>query len=198
MFTGIITHIAILQNLTKLKNQDLEIALELPKTNRKLEIGCSIACNGVCLTLTKKTAKTIFFQASKETLNKTNIKNWKIGDKINLEFALRMGDELGGHLVLGHVDKAIKVKQIKAANKDSKCFTFELPKDFKKFITPKGSVVLNGTSLTINEVLKNSFNVNIIKHTFAHTNFSELKIGDEVNLEIDLIARYLNQLVVNK
>lgn len=195
MFTGIITHIAKVKNLSRLKNQDLLITLEVPKIDRKLEIGCSIACNGVCLTLVKKTQTLISFQASPETLNKTNVKNWKIGDKINIEFSLRMGDELGGHLVLGHVDKTVKVKQIKAVNKDSTCFVFELPKNFQKFITPKGSVVLNGASLTINKVSKSNFDVNIIKHTLNHTNFSELKIGDEINLEIDMIARYLEKLI---
>lgn len=196
MFTGIITHIGSVKKLSHLANQDLLIEIELNFPNdRSFEIGCSIACNGICLTLVNKNSTTIFFQASPETLAKTNLKHWKINDKINIEFALRIGDELGGHLVSGHVDAKVKIKDIRQINSDSHKFTFEIPKDLKKFIAPKGSIVLNGVSLTINEVLENSFNINIIKHTFDHTNFSNLKIGDEVNLEVDLIARYLNQLM---
>lgn len=203
MFTGIITHIATVKNLTRSANKDLLISLEInnQKITRNLEIGCSIACDGACLTLVSSanTANSqniiLNFQASPETLKKTNIKNWKKGSKINIEFALRAGDELGGHLVSGHIDKTVKVKNIKKINKDSSQFLIELPKDLKKFIAPKGSVVLNGASLTVNEVLKDVFSVNVIKHTFDKTNFSNLKVGDELNLEIDLIARYINQLI---
>lgn len=203
MFTGIITNLAIVKNLSSLVNQDLLIAIELKnqKINRRLEIGCSIACNGICLTLIKKTHSwfklsnlLLYFQASPETLAKTTIQSWKINDKINLEFALRAGDELGGHLVSGHVDDVVKIAEIKPINNDSTQFFITLPSRFKKFIAPKGSIVLNGVSLTINEVSENNFSVNIIKHTFDHTNFGNLKIGDNLNLEIDLIARYLQQL----
>jgi riboflavin synthase len=196
MFTGIITNIGTVQNLTYSASQDLLITLELhDQINRNLEIGCSIACNGACLTLTNKTANILTFQASAETLSKTNIKNWQIGNKINLEFALRMGDELGGHLVSGHVDNVVKVLEIQPINNDSWKFAIELPQNLRKFIAPKGSVVLNGVSLTVNEVLADAFSVNIIKHTFDHTNFSDLKINDYLNLEVDLIARYLEKLI---
>ena len=104
-------------------------------------------------------------------------------------------DELGGHLVAGHIDNVAMVKEIKAINQDSWQFLIALPQDLKKFVAPKGSVVLNGVSLTVNEVFDDSFGVNIIKHTFDHTNFSHLKIGDLLNLEVDLIARYLANLV---
>ncbi|MES2676941.1 MAG: riboflavin synthase [Pseudomonadota bacterium] len=204
MFTGIITHIGIVQNLIYSSNQDLLITLNLPnQTNRNLEIGCSIACNGVCLTLVKQVVSreslvvSLEFQASLETLSKTNIKHWQIGDKINLEFALRMGDELGGHLVAGHIDDVVLIKKIKPINNDSWQFIIELPQNLKKFIAPKGSVVLNGVSLTVNEVSADSFSVNIIKHTFDHTNFSELKVDDFINLEVDLIARYLEKLTTH-
>ncbi len=195
MFTGIITNVVKLQNLSALSNQDLLITLELPKNNnRTLEIGCSIACNGACLTLVEKTKDTLSFQASPETLNKTSIGSWKVGDKINLEFALRMGDELGGHLVAGHVDDVTKIIDIQSVNKDSWNFIIALPKNLTKFIAPKGSVVLNGVSLTINEVSDETFSVNIIKHTFDNTNFSSLKVGDTINLEVDLIARYVERM----
>ncbi len=199
MFTGIITNIGAVQRLSYSSNQDLLITIELKdQINRNLETGCSIACNGACLTLIKKETSTLFFQASPETLRKTNIKDWQVGDKINLEFALKIGDELGGHLVSGHIDDVVKILKIKSVNNDSWKFSIELPKDLKKFIAPKGSVVLNGVSLTVNEVADNNFSVNIIKHTFDHTNFSNLKAGDHLNLEVDLIARYLDKLVTHK
>lgn len=199
MFTGIITNIAIVKNLSFSANQDLLITLELSEhTNRNLEIGCSIACNGICLTLIDHKSSNLFFQLSPETLSKTNIQNWQIGDKINLEFALRMGDELGGHLVSGHIDDVAKVLKISPVNNDSWQFLIELPQNLRQFIASKGSVVLNGVSLTVNEVLDDYFTVNIIKHTFNHTNFADLKIGDHLNLEVDLIARYLDKLITNK
>jgi riboflavin synthase len=195
MFTGIITQLGKIESLDF--NQKKDLLLEISsnqKMNRKLEIGCSIACNGICLTLISKknsSTKTIFaFQASDETCKKTNLKNWKIGEIINLEFALRAGDELGGHMVLGHVDDVAKVKSIKKI-KDSHQFIFETKKDLMKFIAPKGSITLNGVSLTVNEVTKNNFSVNIIKHTLDNTNFLQLKTSDLVNLEIDVIARYI-------
>jgi len=199
MFTGIITNIGSVSNISYSSNQDLLITLEISdQANRNFEIGCSVACNGVCLTLIKREANKFFFQASPETLDKTNIKNWKIGDKINLEFALRIGDELGGHLVVGHIDNIVKILKIDSINNDSWRFEFELPKDLRKFITQKGSVVLNGVSLTVNEVLEDAFSINIIQHTFNNTNFNDLKIGNLVNLEVDLIARYLDKLISYK
>jgi riboflavin synthase len=202
MFTGIITHIGIVKTLNLKPNSDLEICLKFDeKIDRKLEIGCSISCNGACLTLTKKVeiekskSKSLFFEASNETLSKTTIENWKINDEINLEFALRMGDELGGHLVSGHIDSVAKIANIRSENNDSTIFEIETPKDLKKFIAPKGSIVLNGVSLTVNQVFDNSFSINIISHTLNHTNFKSLKTGNYLNLEVDLIARYLEKLI---
>lgn len=200
MFTGIITNLASVSSLEHQANQDLLLILRLEKQenlNRKLDIGCSIACNGICLTLVKKEQQEdhflLHFNVSRETINKSTIKNWQIGDKINLEFALRIGDELGGHLVSGHVDDVTEIKNIQKID-DSWCFTFGLDAKLKKFISAKGSIVLNGTSLTINDVFTDSFQVNIINHTFHHTNFHCLQVGDKLNLEIDQIARYLYNL----
>ncbi len=199
MFTGIITNIGSVANLTYSSNQDLLITINLPyQIKRNLEIGCSISCSGVCLTLVRQESSSLIFQASPETLNKTNIKNWQINDKINIEFSLRIGDELGGHLVAGHIDDVVKVKKINPINNDSWQFIIELPQNLQKFIAPKGSVVLNGVSLTVNEVFADEFSVNIIKHTFDHTNFSNLKIDDHINLEVDLIARYLEKLIIKQ
>lgn len=201
MFTGIITHLGTVESLKTNSKKDLLLAISTKKiAGRKLEIGCSIACNGVCLTLLKKEikgAKNIFyFQASQETLAKTTLKNWKIGDLINIEFALRFGDELGGHLVSGHVDGIAKITAITAI-KDSHKVTFSTAKELAKFIAAKGSITIDGTSLTVNEVKKNYFSVNLIWHTLTNTNFHKAKVGDEVNLEIDLLARYLERMMKN-
>jgi riboflavin synthase len=195
MFTGIITHIGIVKELNLKTNFDLEICFEISdKIDRKLEIGCSISCNGACLTLTKQKNNQFFFEASNETIAKTSLGSWKIDNRINVEFSLRMGDELGGHMVSGHVDSVARILTIQKDNQDSTIFEIGIPQGLKKFITQKGSIVLNGTSLTVNQVFDNSFGVNIISHTLANTNFSNLKSGDYLNLEVDLIARYLEKL----
>lgn len=199
MFTGIITNLATIEALDFNKKKDALIKISALKKDitRKLEIGCSIALNGVCLTLIEKkiaSKKIIFsFQASAETCQKTNLSNWKIGNLVNLEFAMRVGDELGGHMVLGHVDGLAKITSLKKI-KDSHQFIFSTEKNLMKFIAAKGSVTLDGVSLTVNEVAKNSFSVNIIEHTWQNTIFKNAKIGDLVNLEIDAIARYVYKL----
>jgi riboflavin synthase len=199
MFTGIITHITKIEAITLNKSHDvlLEVSLPSKQITRKLVMGCSIALNGICLTLIaqkKLAAKTLLsFQASEETCSKTNLRNWKKGDEVNLEFALRMGDELGGHMVLGHVDDCAKITEIRKI-KGSRCFVLSVQKKWEKFLMAKGSVVLDGVSLTVNEVFSDkkivNFQVNIIPHTFENTGFKGYKIGDLVNLEIDVLARY--------
>ncbi len=200
MFTGIITHIGKVEELDSNQKKDLLLKISTKKTTvkRQLEIGCSIAINGICLTLISKKIsgeKIIFsFQASKETCDKTTLKNWKVGEKTNVEFAMRMGDEFGGHMVLGHVDTTAKITKIKAV-KDSHHFVFKAKKELMKFITQKGSVVIDGISLTVNDVTSDSFSINIIPHTLANTALIDSKIGDKVNLEIDVIARYVSKLL---
>lgn len=196
MFTGIITNLGTVESLTYNKRKDLLVKISTNKisTKRTLEIGCSIACNGICLTLVEKKISgkknIFFFQASDETCKKTTLKNWKIGQLINLELALRVGDELGGHMVLGHIDGVSEISNVKPI-KDSRKFTFTAPKNLMKFIAQKGSVTLDGVSLTVNEVTKNSFCVNLIQHTITNTAFKTATIGGLVNLEIDVVARYL-------
>ena len=191
MFTGIITHLGKISELKKNPKKDLLLKISVVgKINRKLAIGCSIACNGICLTLIEQKKSLLSFQASRETCEKTTLENWKIGEEINLEFALRAGDELGGHMVLGHVDGTAKILAIQPI-KDSKKFTFSTKKELMKFIAEKGSVTLNGASLTVNEVKKNSFSVNLIPHTIANTAFKDAAVNDFINLEIDVIARYV-------
>jgi len=195
MFTGIITHSGKIIELNSNSKKDLLIKISVAeKISRKLPTGCSIACNGICLTLISHTKNIFAFQVSEETCKKTTIRNWRNGDKINLEFALRVGDELGGHMVLGHVDATAKIKAIEPV-KDSKKFTFETKKELMKFIAEKGSIALDGVSLTVNEVKKNSFTVNLIPHSLANTTFKNAVVGDMMNLEIDPIARYAEKIL---
>ncbi len=194
MFTGIITHIGEIVAIDFNDNKDCLLTIFVAKNiDRKLEVGCSIACNGACLTLIKKDSQKLYFQASKETCKITTIKNWQKGQKINLEFALRLGDELGGHLVLGHVDGIAKINEITKIQ-DSHKFGLKLEEnsqDLAQFIAKKGSICLNGVSLTINSIENDIFYVNIIAHSFKNTTFDTNKIGDLVNVEIDTIARYV-------
>lgn len=194
MFTGIITHIAKIAKIEFNKQKDCLLALELQsEIDRKFEIGCSIACNGVCLTLIKKDQKLLYFQASKESCDVTTIKNWKNSQEINLEFALRLGDEFGGHIVSGHVDGVAKLIDSRQVQ-DSWRLKFVLEnKELMKFIAKKGSICVDGISLTVNEVFDDSFEVNIIEHTKNNTNLRNIKEGDFVNIEVDLIARYVNK-----
>ncbi len=203
MFTGIISDIGIIEEIRYSESNDVLLKISLPKDKitRKptaLKIGCSIACNGICLTLiSKKTiADKIFFSfaASQETIDKTNISQWKLHDAINIEFALRAADELGGHLVLGHVDCVTKVLEITKI-KDSHRILFAIPAGFKKFLSTKGSVCLNGVSLTINEVQDKFFAINLIEHSWNNTSFNKVRVGDTINLEVDMIARYLDRLL---
>ena len=203
MFTGIIKSLGQINFLQQREDEDLTLSVLIdnypPTLYKSLKIGCSIACSGVCLTLINKDLPcsekiALTFQASDETRDKTTIKNWLVKDFINIELSLKVGDEIGGHMVSGHIDEISQIKDI-IKNKDSHIFIFSLPNKVKKFISEKGSIVLNGVSLTINEVQKEQFSVNIIKHSFDITNFHLLKIGDYVNLEIDTIARYLEKIV---
>jgi riboflavin synthase len=199
MFTGIITHLGKVEILENNAEKDLLLKLSTAENaiERKLEIGCSIAVNGTCLTLVSKESVgenvLLTFQASRETCEKTTLEKFKIGEIVNLEFALRVGDELGGHMVSGHVDEVVEIVTIEEVQ-DSHRVGFRVSKELSKFIAEKGSAVINGVSLTVNESLGEIFFVNIIPHTFINTNFKNLEVGGLVNLEIDLVARYLARL----
>lgn len=192
MFTGIIQDIGIVAAIAKQGDWRMTIKTGLPLTNTA--IGASIACSGACLTVIAKTADTFDVQVSGETLAKTTLKHWTIGTNVNLEPALRMGDELGGHLVTGHVDGVARVVGVKREG-DSIRLTFEAPKDLARFLAPKGSAVIEGVSLTVNEVDGATFGVNIIPHTQTATTLGALREGDSVNFEVDMIARYLDRLL---
>ena len=193
MFTGIITDIG---RVTRVVPQgDLRARIACRYDMAGVDLGASIACDGVCLTVVDKGADWFDVDISAETLDKTNIgaTGWTEGKAVNLERALRVGDELGGHIVSGHVDG---VATIVEAHREggSLRLTFEAPAHLARFIAPKGSVALNGTSLTVNEVQGNRFGVNLIPHTQEATTWGAARPGDAVNLEIDTLARYVARL----
>jgi riboflavin synthase len=192
MFTGIVTDLGRVKRLRRGAILDLTIATTYDTS--KIPLGASIACSGACLTVVAVEPGAFSVQASAETLACTTLAEWKEGTLVNLERPLRLGDELGGHLVLGHVDGLAQVIE-RRAEAESMRFAFESPQELAQFIAPKGSVALDGVSLTVNEVSKNRFGVNIIPHTLSCTNFGQAQPGQRMNLEIDLIARYVARLL---
>ena len=193
MFTGIVTDIGKIVELEK--RGDLRARIKTSYDMSTVAIGASIACDGICLTVIKTGSNYFDVEISAESVEKTHIKfdTWIVGASLNLERALKVGDELGGHLVSGHVDGVVEIIDMKEEG-DSTRFVFSAPPDLQKFIAPKGSVALNGTSLTVNEVHSSNFGVNIIPHTKEVTTWGFSKIGDHLNLEIDTLARYVARL----
>jgi riboflavin synthase len=201
MFTGIVTDLG--RVIARETRGDARLRIATAYEVEAIEIGASISCSGCCLTVTETGREddgTGWFavDASAETLSKTTLGDWETGTRVNLERALRLGDELGGHFVLGHVDGVADVLD-RTADGDSWRFGFRAPAGLRKFIAPKGSIVLDGVSLTVNEVADGPggerFGVNIIPHTFEVTAFRALMPGDRVNLEVDALARYVQRLL---
>ena len=191
MFTGIITDVGRVRAVER--QGDTRFTIETVFDMETVPIGASIANNGVCLTVVEKGPGWFAVQASAETLSKTTLGGWQEGTRVNLERALKVGDELGGHIVSGHVDGVASVVDVRPDG-ESKRFTFEAPANLAKYVASKGSVALDGVSLTVNEVDGARFGVNIIPHTQDATTFGALKAGDRVNLEIDMLARYVARL----
>ena len=194
MFTGIVTDMG--EILSMEQDGDLTIRIGTSYAVDSIDIGASIACNGVCLTVVNlgTTPRNWFeVQVSAESVSKTNIGDWTVGSALNLERALKVGDEIGGHIVSGHVDGVALVTGIRDEG-DSTRVTFDAPADLARFIAPKGSVALNGTSLTVNEVDGTNFGVNFIPHTKEVTTWGQVAQGDRINLEIDTLARYVARL----
>ncbi len=194
MFTGIIKNIGIVKQFKKKTNgYYLTVISKLQFT--KKDIGTSISCSGVCLTLTKirkyKSENELFFYLSKHTVLTSAFKYLSSGDIINLEKSMKYGDEFAGHFVQGHVDTTIKVLNVDSSNKKSWIIFFNIPKKFKKFLIEKGSIAINGISLTIAKIFNNKFKVVIIPHTLQNTNLLKLQKNNYVNVEIDLIAKTL-------
>jgi riboflavin synthase len=194
MFTGIIKNIGVIKELTK-KNNGYFLSVISNLNFTKKDIGTSISCSGVCLTLTKIKKKNkkneLFFYLSKHTILTSAYKYLKSGDIINLEKSMKYGDEFAGHFVQGHVDTTIKVLNINTNNSESWTIFFNIPIKFKKFLIEKGSIAINGVSLTIAEIFANKFKVVIIPHTLQNTNLLKLQKNNYVNVEIDLIAKTL-------
>ncbi|MBL4929955.1 riboflavin synthase [Fuscibacter oryzae] len=194
MFTGIVTDMGEILELEQ--RGDLRTRIATAYDPAGIDIGASIACEGVCLTVVAlgSAPKNWFdVEISAETVSKTNLAGWSVGKRLNLERALKVGDELGGHIVSGHVDGVAEVVGLRPEG-DSLRVTFRAPEELAKFIAPKGSVALNGTSLTVNEVEGRDFGINFIPHTQKVTTWGGVKLGDKVNLEVDTMARYVARL----
>jgi riboflavin synthase len=194
MFTGIIVAMGRIHSIAE-RGGDLELGLDTAELDAaRLGLGDSVAVQGVCLTVTRKQATGFFADVSRETMAKTTLGSLKVGSPVNLEPSLRAGDALGGHMVSGHVDG---VGRLVDAQEDARStrLEFELPASLMKFVAPKGSICIDGVSLTVNNVEGPRFDVNIIPHTQQVTTLGALKIGDAVNIEIDVIARYVERLL---
>ena len=192
MFTGIITDLGRVRAVGTGGDTRFEITTAYDTST--IEIGASIACSGACLSAIEIGADWFAATASAETLSRTTLGSWRVGTPVNLERPLVAGQEMGGHIVLGHVDGVGHVTEIRTEG-DSLRFSFEMPPSIARFVAEKGSVAVDGVSLTVNEVDDRHFGVNIIPHTSKVTNFGALKPGDAVNLEIDPLARYVARLL---
>jgi riboflavin synthase len=195
MFTGIITDLGRVTRLRRADLVDLTIATAFDTS--AIPLGASIACSGACLTVVTVAPGEFSVQASAETIACTTIGSWREGTAVNLERPLRLGDELGGHLLAGHVDGIARIVE-RRPEAESVRFVFEAPEGLAPFIASKGSVAIDGVSLTVNEVSGTRFGVNIIPHTLACTNFGAAVPGQQMNLEIDLIARYVARLLASR
>jgi riboflavin synthase len=192
MFTGIITDVGRVRAVVP--SGDTRFTIATSYDTAEIVLGASVGCAGVCLTAIDKGPGWFAVQASAETLSRTTLGGWREGTSVNLERALRLGDELGGHIVSGHVDAVAEIVE-RRPDGDSVRFVFELPAAYERAVATKGSVALDGVSLTVNEVEGRRFGVNIIPHTQAKTTFGEARVGDRVNLEIDMLARYVARLL---
>lgn len=196
MFTGIVTDVG---RITEVERLDVgrRLTIETAYETAGIDIGASIACNGACLTVVAKGAASFAADVSGETDDKTTSGAWQVGTRINLERALRAADELGGHLVLGHVDGVGKVVALEREG-DNYRLGIEVPDALKHYVASKGSVTVDGVSLTVNEVDDAVFGVNIIPHTWDNTALADLDVGAGVNIEVDVIARYVARLLERK
>jgi riboflavin synthase len=199
MFTGIVTGLGTVREVVPNGDgRDMRLVIETPwPDTASIPIGASIACSGCCLTAVEVGPDWFAANASAETLSKTVLGTWRPGSRVNLERPLRVGDELGGHIVAGHVDGVGEVLSNEQDHGSTR-WVFRVPAQLARFIAPKGSVSIDGVSLTVNEVRGPEFAVNIIPHTAAVTSFGLLKVGDPVNIEIDTVARYVARLTEYK
>jgi len=197
MFTGIVTALGVVRAIDPIGNgRDMRLEIATPPAflaEPPVAMGASIACSGCCLTAVAFGADWFAIDASAETLAHTKLGRWTVGSRVNLERSLRMGDELGGHLVSGHVDAVGTVVSVMPENASHR-WVFRVPKELARFIAAKGSIAVDGVSLTVNAVTEDTFGVNIIPHTSSVTAFGFTQPGDPVNIEIDMLARYVARL----
>ncbi len=191
MFTGIIETLGTIKQIVK-DNDNVHIMVQAAITN-ELKIDQSVAHNGVCLTVVNIENNNYTVTAIKETIDKTNLSDWKVGDFVNLERAMKLGDRLDGHIVQGHIDQIGTCKNIENAN-GSWVFTFKYDKNLNNITIEKGSITVNGVSLTVVNSKVNEFSVAIIPYTFEYTNFKNFIVGTKVNLEFDVIGKYITKL----
>lgn len=199
MFTGIVTALGTVSAIEPLGDgKDMRVTIATPWPDTAfISLGASIACSGCCLTVVEVNPDGFVVEASAETASRTILGLWTVGSRVNLERSLKIGDELGGHIVSGHVDGVGEVVSAEAMNGSTR-WRFRVPIALSRYITEKGSVTVNGVSLTVNEVVNDMFGVNVISHTAKFTGFGTMKCGDKVNIEIDMLARYVARLVETK
>ena len=192
LFTGIVEGIGRVNKISKItKNRSaIEMTIDLGKQGKGLKIGQSVALNGVCLTATKLSKSKCIFEMIEETTKKTDLGNLKIGGVVNIERSLKAGDRLEGHFVLGHVDGVGVIKKILKKPKEVQVY-FEVPKNLAKYIVKKGSIAIDGISLTVVDIKKTLASVSLIPHTIEITNFHTKKVGDKVNIETDILGKYI-------
>ena len=202
MFTGIITDVGEIARIEKIK--DIQAKIFCTYDVSEMELGASICCDGVCLTVTdfgtEATRNWFSVDVSSETVSKTIIGDinfgWKPGKKVNLEKSLKLGDELGGHIVTGHIDGTGSIENILDVEGSTQV-TFKTSTTLAKYIAKKGSITLNGTSLTVNQVTDSSFDINFIPHTKDNTTWEKIEVGEKVNIEIDILARYVDRILAS-
>ena len=195
MFTGIVTDIGEIVSVDPGgKEGDRRFVIATKHDMAPIAIGASIACSGCCLTVIEKEAGRFAVEVSAESLAKTHLGDWQVGSRLNLELSLKLGDELGGHLVYGHVDGVGRIAAMTPEG-GSVRFVFEAPPELARFVAAKGSIAIDGISLTVNEVEGNRFGVNVISHTQAVTTLGQARVGQRVNLEVDMLARYVARLL---
>ena len=192
MFTGIVEGIGTINKISKItKNRSaIEMTIDLGKQAKGLKIGQSVALNGVCLTATKLSKSKCIFEMIEETTKKTDLGNLKVGGVVNIERSLKAGDRLEGHFVLGHVDGVGVIKKILKKPKEVQVY-FEVPKNLSKYVVKKGSIAIDGISLTVVDIKKTLTSVSLIPHTIEITNFHTKKVGDKVNIETDILGKYI-------
>ena len=193
MFSGIITHTGQIKKITKIKNNCI-IQIKSKIKFTKDEIGSSISCSGACFTLEKYTNNVSSYYLSSETLKRTIFKSSKIGDIINLEKSIKLGNRMSGHFVQGHVDVTLQIRKITRSGK-SRLINFKLLNKYKKYLIHKGSITVNGVSLTISKIYIDSFQVSIVPHTLKCTNLMNLKVKDSVNIEFDVLGKYIKNFI---